>query len=42
MQNGGIIRKMQPDVEGTTAMKAGGLLNKKRVHYEGDALNKSA
>ena len=42
MQNGGIIRKMQPDVEGTTAMKAGGLLTKKRVHYEGDALNKSA
>ena len=42
MQNGGIIRKMQPDVENTTTMNAGGLLSKKRVHYEGDALNKSA
>ena len=42
MQTGGIIRKMQPDVENTTPLSAGGLLTKKRVHYEGDALNKSA
>jgi hypothetical protein len=38
MQATGIIRKMQADVENVPT--AGGLLNKKRVHYEGD--NKQA
>jgi len=40
MQTGGIIRKMQPDLENTTSANAGGLLNKKKVHYEGDSFSK--
>jgi hypothetical protein len=35
MQANGIIRKMQPDIENNRP-PVGGLLNKKRVHYEGD------
>ena len=42
MQNGGIIRNRQADVENTSATTVGGLLTKKRVHYEGDAHNISA
>ena len=43
MQNGGgIIRKMKPDLESATPAIAGGLLKKKRVHYEGDPLNRSS